>query len=250
MDAKICPDGTAVGRVGPSCEFAPCPGSPSETKPREPVMCAQVITTAWNLSTGEKKDFPTPCDVPRGWTSIPPIACNMIATPDGSIPKERCVWATSTPPRKPEPLPRPIPLFPAPGMKPLATTSTTTRAQIEQACNLIATPDGSIPKERCISIFENLPASLRSLPVQSRVTEAQTRNAVRTLVRGMRGDDVKELQQKLITAGLLSSEPTGFFGSMTEAALKRYQEAQGIVRPGEDGHGWFGPRTRARLLTQ
>ncbi|HEX4798913.1 MAG TPA: hypothetical protein VFV22_00035 [Candidatus Paceibacterota bacterium] len=26
MDAKICPDGSAVGRVGPHCEFAPCPG--------------------------------------------------------------------------------------------------------------------------------------------------------------------------------------------------------------------------------
>jgi len=26
MDAKICPDGSAVGRVAPSCEFAPCPG--------------------------------------------------------------------------------------------------------------------------------------------------------------------------------------------------------------------------------
>lgn len=25
MDAKICPDGSAVGRSGPSCEFAPCP---------------------------------------------------------------------------------------------------------------------------------------------------------------------------------------------------------------------------------
>ncbi len=25
MDAKICPDGTAVGRSGPRCEFAPCP---------------------------------------------------------------------------------------------------------------------------------------------------------------------------------------------------------------------------------
>jgi hypothetical protein len=25
MDAKVCPDGTAVGRVGPQCEFAPCP---------------------------------------------------------------------------------------------------------------------------------------------------------------------------------------------------------------------------------
>lgn len=24
-EAKICPDGTAVGRIGPDCEFAPCP---------------------------------------------------------------------------------------------------------------------------------------------------------------------------------------------------------------------------------
>lgn len=26
MDAMICPDGTAVGRSGPNCEFDPCPG--------------------------------------------------------------------------------------------------------------------------------------------------------------------------------------------------------------------------------
>jgi hypothetical protein len=26
MDAKICPDGSAVGRSGPKCEFTPCPG--------------------------------------------------------------------------------------------------------------------------------------------------------------------------------------------------------------------------------
>ena len=25
MDALLCPDGSAIGRVGPSCEFAPCP---------------------------------------------------------------------------------------------------------------------------------------------------------------------------------------------------------------------------------
>lgn len=25
MDAKICPDGSAVGRTGPNCEFSPCP---------------------------------------------------------------------------------------------------------------------------------------------------------------------------------------------------------------------------------
>lgn len=27
MEAKQCPDGSWVGRVSPSCEFAPCPGS-------------------------------------------------------------------------------------------------------------------------------------------------------------------------------------------------------------------------------
>lgn len=27
MDAKICPDGSAVGRSWPNCEFAPCPGA-------------------------------------------------------------------------------------------------------------------------------------------------------------------------------------------------------------------------------
>lgn len=25
MEAKMCPDGSYVGRIGPSCEFAPCP---------------------------------------------------------------------------------------------------------------------------------------------------------------------------------------------------------------------------------
>lgn len=27
MDAKLCPDGSSVGRQGPNCEFAPCPGN-------------------------------------------------------------------------------------------------------------------------------------------------------------------------------------------------------------------------------
>lgn len=27
MEAKMCPDGTSVGRVCPDCEFAPCPGA-------------------------------------------------------------------------------------------------------------------------------------------------------------------------------------------------------------------------------
>ncbi len=27
MEARLCPDGTYVGRVGPNCEFAACPSS-------------------------------------------------------------------------------------------------------------------------------------------------------------------------------------------------------------------------------
>jgi hypothetical protein len=30
-------------------------------------FCIQVITPAYNSTTGEVKDFPTPCDVPEGW---------------------------------------------------------------------------------------------------------------------------------------------------------------------------------------
>ena len=26
QEAKLCPDGSSVGRTGPNCEFAPCPG--------------------------------------------------------------------------------------------------------------------------------------------------------------------------------------------------------------------------------
>ncbi len=34
------------------------------------ILCAQVITTAKNPLTGETKDFPTPCDIPAGWTIV------------------------------------------------------------------------------------------------------------------------------------------------------------------------------------
>lgn len=33
-------------------------------------LCAQVITPALNPETGEITEFPTPCDVPKGWEVI------------------------------------------------------------------------------------------------------------------------------------------------------------------------------------
>lgn len=41
MEAKICPDGSAVGRTGPQCEFAACPGE-------------SMTTGDLTLGTGEK----------------------------------------------------------------------------------------------------------------------------------------------------------------------------------------------------
>jgi hypothetical protein len=36
LDAKLCPDGSYVGRVAPDCEFAPCPEA-NTTAPEEPM---------------------------------------------------------------------------------------------------------------------------------------------------------------------------------------------------------------------
>lgn len=38
MDAKICPDGSAVGRIAPDCEFAPCPGEEDGARDQEVIL--------------------------------------------------------------------------------------------------------------------------------------------------------------------------------------------------------------------
>ncbi len=40
-------------------------------KKTEGMFCIQVVTSAKNKVTGEIRDFPTPCDVPKGWETIP-----------------------------------------------------------------------------------------------------------------------------------------------------------------------------------
>ncbi|MFH1211010.1 MAG: hypothetical protein V1645_03775 [archaeon] len=40
MEAKICPDGSSVGRSGPNCEFAPCPPNYlGDVNPSDLVYC-------------------------------------------------------------------------------------------------------------------------------------------------------------------------------------------------------------------
>lgn len=48
MDAKICPDGSAVGRIPPNCEFATCPQSLNDAcvnhlgEPQDSGACANI----------------------------------------------------------------------------------------------------------------------------------------------------------------------------------------------------------------
>lgn len=55
-DAKICPDGSAVGRIPPTCEFSPCPQDNTPTPNDTPVVPQQPVCPAdakicWDGST-------------------------------------------------------------------------------------------------------------------------------------------------------------------------------------------------------
>ena len=59
---------------------------------------------------------------------------------------------------------------------------------------------------------------------------------------GSRGVAVTELQKRLIALGLLSGEPTGYFGQLTLTGVKAYQASKGLEPVGN-----LGPKTRTAL---
>ncbi|OGN08302.1 MAG: hypothetical protein A2750_00585 [Candidatus Yanofskybacteria bacterium RIFCSPHIGHO2_01_FULL_45_42] len=50
-------------------------GPPGYTPTPSGQYCIQVITQAFNPQTGDVVDFPTPCDVPKGW-EVAPAGCH------------------------------------------------------------------------------------------------------------------------------------------------------------------------------
>lgn len=69
MDAKLCPDGSAVGRTGANCEFASCPGEDGDA-PLDMIVCspesklAQMCTMEYAPVCGlvEVQCITAPCD--------------------------------------------------------------------------------------------------------------------------------------------------------------------------------------------
>jgi peptidoglycan hydrolase-like protein with peptidoglycan-binding domain len=76
---------------------------------------------------------------------------------------------------------------------------------------------------------------VRTRPVEPVEAPAMTR----TLRRRHQGEDVKQLQQKLKDAGFDPGDVDGKFGARTEAALRAYQQANGLKVDGRAGEETF-----------
>ncbi|MDE2079388.1 MAG: peptidoglycan-binding protein [Patescibacteria group bacterium] len=92
-------------------------------------------------------------------------------------------------------------------------------------------------------IFVSLLLALGALPLSSAA-------AARSLALGDSGADVTTVQNGLITLGYLgASYNSGYFGSLTQTALKKFQCAKNIICAGAsvDGYGVYGPKTQAAM---
>ena len=73
----------------------------------------------------------------------------------------------------------------------------------------------------------------------------------RSLSRGSDGQDVRDLQERLIQGGYLAtSSATGYFGTLTEDAVKQWQADHNVIAtgtPATTGYGAVGPKTLGEL---
>ena len=91
-----------------------------------------------------------------------------------------------------------------------------------------AAPAGA---EEEVPLFTPLP--------QATDTPEPTEEPVRTLRRGMEGEDVKKLQEALQALGYLSDQADGSFGANTHAALVAFQAVNGLTADGVAGQKTF-----------
>ena len=106
-------------------------------------------------------------------------------------------------------------------------SAATTTASGSAVANIILTSNGEV---------------LGTSTSQGQVLGASTFNFTKTLSFGSRGNDVIELQNRLTLEGFYTGPITGYFGPLTQAAVKAYQLAHNIPATGV-----VGPLTRAEL---
>lgn len=64
LEAKICPDGSSVGRTGPKCEFSPCPTATPDPKENWEISESE-MNASWNKVTNIKYNFSF--EMPKEW---------------------------------------------------------------------------------------------------------------------------------------------------------------------------------------
>jgi len=90
QEAKLCPDGSAVGRTGPNCEFAACPGENSQTTAVLSEAEARVIAEKSCIKGGEALSAGTYNEITKTWW----FDANLNATKAGCNPA--CVVDATT----------------------------------------------------------------------------------------------------------------------------------------------------------
>lgn len=120
---------------------------------------------------------------------------------------------------------------------------------------------GAKTRAKLLELSVLVPATLIpaiAQPVASLPSPASGVSSVftRSLSLGTRHADVKRLQQLLNTdpdtritdsgSGSIGNE-TIYLGSLTIKAIQKFQVKYNVARPGDEGYGAFGPKTRARI---
>lgn len=86
------------------------------------------------------------------------------------------------------------------------------------------------------------PVAVVATPAPAPVTSSSGYVFAKLLTIGSRGTGVTKLQQRLTTLGFYSGPITAYYGTLTAAAVRRFQKAQGFAQV-----GYLGPLTRAAL---
>lgn len=115
-------------------------------------------------------------------------------------------------------------------------------SKLEEALNNIT--DVSIP-----ALIQEITQKIDQ--IQKAIDTLNTSLLEKTLYRGMTGNEVRSLQEFLKAQGTEvypEGLVTGYFGPLTEAAVKRFQLKHQIVTDKKDwGYGYVGPKTRAKI---
>lgn len=150
--------------------------------------------------------------------------------------------SATTSPSTPTPTPTPIPSTPSGG-----TTNTTTSQP--STSNTPSSSGGSSSTSGSTSGSSS--SSTYQTPTIAITPVVNTYTFTRNLSRGSEGQDVTELQKFLVSQNYTTADNiTGYFGPITESALKKFQADQGVVSygtPATTGYGNFGPMTRTRI---